>query len=64
MKNTQNLITQFIGHFLQKEGFTNIKSGRRYHSQKSENKRLKREAQQLRKLVKLNRNPSRRLRLQ
>ena len=52
MENSKISTLFFAGQFLQKENLQNIKGVKRSHSEKLENKRLKRGAHQLRKLLK------------
>lgn len=52
MENSKILKFFFRNHFSQKEIFQNIKGAKRSHSEKLENRRIKRGSLQLRKLLK------------
>ncbi|MFK7773438.1 MAG: hypothetical protein AB8F94_14915 [Saprospiraceae bacterium] len=52
MKNSKILKHFFAGQLLQNDDLQNIKGGKRSHSEKLENRRIKRGGQQLRKLLK------------
>lgn len=52
MENSKILKHFFTGQLLQNEDLQNLKGGKRSHSEKLENKRIKRGLHQLRKLLK------------